>query len=206
MEQTRTRVSTPRIAIVGEGAFPLGCGDIFSRWIFDRLSRDTRATERPCQQRNEKNLTTVDLLFFLRSPESPPHGRERIQLDCFKNVARICQFLQARACTRRSSISGRTSNVYIYSKRGYLIAGIPCALAFSRAVPSPTDIHVSRSRSRTTRGKNKRVKVTKATRFARFQGKNRDDKDGNDRDKGLSSNRDPSLVPSTFTAPPNRGY
>lgn len=70
MEQTRTRVSTPRIAIVGEGAFPLGCGDIFSRWIFDRLSRDTRATERPCQQRNEKNLTTVDLLFFLRSPES----------------------------------------------------------------------------------------------------------------------------------------
>lgn len=47
MEQRRTRVSTPISRLWARARFPLGCGDIFSRWIFDRLSLDTRATERP---------------------------------------------------------------------------------------------------------------------------------------------------------------
>lgn len=88
---------------------------------------------------------------------SPPHGRERIQLDCFKNVARICQFLQMPGPrTRRSSISGRTSNIYIYSNGGISSrVSLVCPRFLARrSLSDRTDYRPFRlPRSRATRGK-----------------------------------------------------
>lgn len=141
MERRRTRVSTPISRLWARARFPLGCGDIFSRWIFDRLSLDTRATALNGQQRNEKNLTTVDLLFFL-----PPLLRTAASIYSWTALktshafAGFCRPGLVRVVPRFRG--ARVRYTFIRAER-YLIAGIPCALAFSRVVRSPTDIYGS---------------------------------------------------------------
>lgn len=77
------------------------------------LSRGARATETALPT---KKMTKIlrPRTFSFSYDRSPPHGRERsIQLDCFKNVARICQFLQARASYAPFLDFG--AHIYIYS-------------------------------------------------------------------------------------------
>lgn len=105
------------------------------------LSRGARATETALPT---KKMTKIlrPRTFSFSYDRSPPHGRERsIQLDCFKNVARICQFLQARASYAPFLDFG--AHIYIYSNgEGISSRRYPCgvvSLAFSRVVPSPTE-------------------------------------------------------------------
>lgn len=139
MEQRRTR----DIAAVGEGAFPAQLRGYLLSMDFRSIIAGyaSNGTALNGQQRNEKNLTTVDLLFFL-----PPLLRTAASVYSWTALktshvfAGFCRPGLVRVVPRFRG--ARVRYTFIRAER-YLIAGIPCALAFSRVVRSPTDIYGS---------------------------------------------------------------
>lgn len=140
--ETNARIHAD-IAAVGEGAFPAQLRGYLLSMDFRSIIAGyaSNGTALNGQQRNEKNLTTVDLLFFL-----PPLLRTAASVYSWTALktshvfAGFCRPGLVRVVPRFRG--ARVRYTFIRAER-YLIAGIPCALAFSRVVRSPTDIYGS---------------------------------------------------------------
>lgn len=140
--ETNARIHAD-IAAVGEGAFPARLRGYLLSMDFRSIIAGyaSNGTALNGQQRNEKNLTTVDLLFFL-----PPLLRTAASVYSWTALktshafAGFCRPGLVRVVPRFRG--ARVRYTFIRAER-YLIAGIPCALAFSRVVRSPTDIYGS---------------------------------------------------------------
>lgn len=140
--ETNARIHAD-IAAVGEGAFPARLRGYLLSMDFRSIIAGyaSNGTALNGQQRNEKNLTTVDLLFFL-----PPLLRTAASVYSWTALktshvfAGFCRPGLVRVVPRFRG--ARVRYTFIRAER-YLIAGIPCALAFSRVVRSPNDIYGS---------------------------------------------------------------